>query len=109
MTAPIITAIFSISYFVVTLWMVRRVKLDARSICYAGVICALTVVLAGIRIPLPTSSNITCGSWLPLMILALVVDARLAILATWVCGMRCHFLFAKRMGRLVCLGIQPRI
>lgn len=86
MTAPIITACFAISYFVVTLWMARRVKLNARAICYAGIICALTVVLAGIRIPLPTGSNITCGSWIPLMILALVVDARLAMISGWVCG-----------------------
>ena len=92
MTTPMIAAVFSISYFLSTLWMVRRVKLDARSICYAGVICALTVVLAGIRIPLPTGSNITCGSWIPLMILALVVDARLAMLAGWVCGILVMFL-----------------
>ena len=92
MTAPIITAVFAILYFVVTLWMVRRVKLNAQTICYAGVICALTVVLAGIRVPLPTGSNITCGSWIPLMILALVVDVRLAMLAGWVCGILVMFL-----------------
>ena len=66
MTAPAITAAFSVTYFAITIWLVRRVKLDVRSICYASVICALTVVLAGIRIPLPTGSNITCGSWIPL-------------------------------------------
>lgn len=92
MTAPIITAVFSISYFAVTLWIVRRVKLNARSICCAGVICALTVVLAGIRIPLPIGSNITCGSWIPLMILSLVIDARLAMLSGWVCGILVMFL-----------------
>ena len=63
MTVPVITAAFSITYFAITIWLVRRVKLDVRSICYASVICALTVVLAGIRIPLPTGSNITCGTW----------------------------------------------
>ena len=86
MTAPIITAVFSISYFAVTLWLVRRVKLNARSICYAGVICALTVVLAGIRVPLPTGSNITCGSWIPLVMLALICDYRLAFLSGWITG-----------------------
>ena len=92
MTAPIITAAFSITYFAATIWQVRRVKLDVRSICDASVICALTIVLAGIRIPLPTGSNITCGSWIPLMILALAVDARLAMMAGWVCGILVMFL-----------------
>ena len=87
MTVPAITAAFSVTYFSVTMWLVRRVKLDVRSICYASVICALTIVLAGIRIPLPTGSNITCGSWIPLMVLALVVDARIAMITGWVCGM----------------------
>ena len=86
MKTAMITALFSVAYFAVMLWLVRKVKLDVRSICSAGVICALTVVLAGIRIPLPTGSNITCGSWIPLMILALVVDARLAMVTGWVCG-----------------------
>ena len=43
MTVPVITAAFSITYFAITIWLVRRVKLDVRSICYASVICALTV------------------------------------------------------------------
>ena len=86
MKTVMVAVLFSLSYFAVTLWLVRTVKLDARSICSAGVICALTVVLAGIRIPLPTGSNITCGSWIPLMVLALVVDARLAMVTGWVSG-----------------------
>ena len=61
-------------------------KLNARALCLGGVICALTLVLATIRIPLPTGSNITCGSWIPLMLLALVYDYRLAMLTGWVCG-----------------------
>ena len=81
MTVPVITAAFTITYFAITIWLVRRLKLDVRSICYASVICALTVVLAGIRIPLPTGSNITCGSWIPLILLAVIYDQRLAFLS----------------------------
>ena len=92
MTVPVITAAFSITYFAISIWLVRRVKLDVRAICYASVICALTVVLAGIRIPLPTGSNITCGSWIPLMVLALVVDARISMITGWVCGILVMFL-----------------
>ena len=45
MKTAIITALFSLSYFAVTLWLVRKVKLDVRSICSAGVICALLFVI----------------------------------------------------------------
>ena len=38
MTVPAITAAFSVTYFSVTMCLVRRVKLDVRSICYASVI-----------------------------------------------------------------------
>ena len=86
MISPIITTVFAIGYLLVTVWLCRGVKLDARALCLGGVICALTLVLASIRIPLPTGSNITCGSWIPLMLLALAYDYRLAMVTGWVCG-----------------------
>ena len=82
-----ITAAFAVVYLLATLGLCRGVKLDARALCLGGVVCALTLVLASIRVPLPTGSNITCGSWIPLMLLALVYDYRLSILAGWVCGL----------------------
>ena len=82
-----ITAVFAVVYLLATLGLCRCVKLDARALCLGGVVCALTLVLASIRVPLPTGSNITCGSWIPLMLLALVYDYRLSILAGWVCGL----------------------
>ena len=82
-----ITAVFAVVYLLATLGLCRGVKLDARALCLGGVVCALTMVLASIRVPLPTGSNITCGSWIPLMLLALVYDYRLSILAGWVCGL----------------------
>ena len=86
MISPIITAVFAIGYLLITVWLCRGIKLNARALCLGGVICALTLVLASIRIPLPTGSNITCGSWIPLMLLALVYDCRLAMVTGWVCG-----------------------
>ena len=80
-----ITAVFAVVYLLATLGLCRGVKLDARALCLGGVVCALTLVLASIRVPLPTGSNITCGSWIPLMLLALVYDYRLSILTGWVC------------------------
>ena len=82
-----ITAVFAVVYLLATLGLCRGVKLDARALCLGGVVCALTLVLASIRVPLPTGSNITCVSWSPLMLLALVYDYRLSILAGWVCGL----------------------
>lgn len=86
MIALIITAVFAVVYLAVTVWLCRGLKLDARALCLGGVFCALTLVLATIRIPLPTGSNITCGSWIPLMLLALVYDYRLSMVTGWVCG-----------------------
>lgn len=86
MISPVIAAVFAIGYLAMTVWLCRGVKLDARGLCLGGVICALTLVLASIRIPLPTGSNITCGSWIPLMLLALVYDEKLAMVTGWVCG-----------------------
>ena len=82
-----ITAVFAVVYLLATLGLCCGVKLDARALCLGGVVCALTLVLASIRVPLPTGSNITCGSWIPLMLLALVYDYRLSILTGWVCGL----------------------
>lgn len=86
MITAVVTAVFAIGYLLITIWQVRGVKLDARALALGGVVCALTVVLANIRIPLPTGSNITCGSWIPLMLLALVYDKKLAMLTGWICG-----------------------
>ena len=81
-----ITAVVAVVYLLATLGLCRGVKLDARALCLGGVVCALTLVLASIRVPLPTGSNITCGSWIPLMLLALVYDYRLSMVTGWICG-----------------------
>ena len=86
MISAVVTAVFAIVYLLVTIRLCRGVKLEARALSLGGVVCALTLVLATIRIPLPTGSNITCGSWIPLMLLALVYDYKLSMLTGWVCG-----------------------
>lgn len=92
MISSVITAAFAVGYLLVTVWLCRKIKFNVRSLCFGGVISALTLVLAAIRIPLPTGSNITCGSWIPLMILALVCDYRLSIVTGWICGILVMFL-----------------
>ena len=86
MISVTITAIFTIGYLLVTFWLCRGCRFNARNLSIGGMICALTLVLATIRIPLPTGSNITCGSWIPLMLLALLYDYRLAMVTGGVCG-----------------------
>ena len=96
MISAVVTAVFAIVYLLVTIWLCRGVKLDARALSLGGVVCALTLVLATIRIPLPTGSNITCGSWIPLMLLALVYDYKLSMLTGWVCGILAMILIPGR-------------
>ena len=86
MTTLIITAVFTIAYLAVTAWLCRGLKLNARNLAMGGLACALTLILSAIKIPLPTGAAITCGSWIPLMLLALVYDSRLAFVSGWVCG-----------------------
>lgn len=86
MKTPILTAVFAISYLVITVLLCRKVKLNAKALALGGLTCALTLVLASIMLPLPTGAAITCGSWIPLMVLALAYDYRLACISGWVCG-----------------------
>ena len=92
MISPIVTGIFTVGYLAVTLWLCRGVRLDARSLALGGITCALTLVLASLYIPLPTGSAITAGSMLPLMLLAVVYDYRLAFLTGWITGILALFL-----------------
>lgn len=86
MISMLITTVFTVGYLAATLLLCRGHRFTVRNLCVGGMVCALTLVLATIRIPLPTGSNITCGSWIPLMILAIVYDYRLAMLTGGVCG-----------------------
>lgn len=86
MTSPILVAVFTVAYLAVTVWLCRGLKLSARNLAMGGLACALTLILGSIMIPLPTGASITCGSWIPLMLLAVVCDARLAFVSGWVCG-----------------------
>ena len=116
MTAPIITTVFAVGYLVITLWLCRGSKLDAKALCLCGLTCALTLVLASVMIPLPTGAVITCGSWIPLMLLALIYDYRLAFLSGWVTGVLAMILipawrpvhwaqvFVEQMVCFSCLG-----
>lgn len=83
MITSTVAILFAVGYLLATVWLCRGIRLTARDLCLGGIVCAMTLVLATIRIPLPTGSNITCGSWIPLMLLALLYDYRLSMLSGW--------------------------
>ena len=92
MTAPIITAVFAIGYLGLTAWLCRKVTLSAKALCLCGLTCALTLVLESIMIPLPTGAAIPLGAMIPLLLLALLYDYRLAFLSGWITGLLVIFL-----------------
>lgn len=73
-------------YHAITIYNVRGIKFNVKSLCVGAVICALTILLSAIIIPLPTGAVITCGSLLPIMVISATYDYRLAILCGYVCG-----------------------
>ena len=87
-----VTTVFTVGYLAVTFFLCRGLRLNVRSLCYGGLICAATLVLAYFLFYLPTGSAISPGSWIPLMLLALTYDWRLACVTGWVTGILAIFL-----------------
>ena len=116
MISPVVVTVFTVCYLAVTLWLCRGLKLNAKSLAMGGLVCAITLILASIMLPLPTGAAITCGSWIPLMLLASVYDYRLAFVSGWICGILSIFLipawqpvhwaqiFVENMVCFSCLG-----
>ncbi len=92
MISPVITFVFTVGYLGITLFLCRGLRLGVRDIALGGLVCAITLVLAGIIIPLPTGASISAGSWIPLMLLALIYDPRLAFVTGWITGILSLFL-----------------
>jgi hypothetical protein len=79
-------------------------------------VIAMTLVLESLYITLPTGATISLCSPVPLLLLAILVDGRLAVLSGWVCGVLVLFLvpewrlvnwgqfFVEHMVCLSCLG-----
>lgn len=111
-----ITAGFAIIYFAVTVFLCRGLKLKTRDLCITSIAVALTLVLECIRVPLPTGASISLCSMVPLMLLALICDYRMAFLGGWVTGIMAMFfvpgwqpvhwgqLFVEHLVCFSCLG-----
>lgn len=87
-----ITCVFAVLYYGVTVFLLRGVRLDTKGLCISGIMVALTLLLDSIRFPLPTGASISLFSPVPLVLLAVLVDMRLAFLSGWACGILALFL-----------------
>lgn len=86
----IITVLFVLVYFSVTLFLCRGISIKTKDICMCSIAIALTLVLEMIQIPLPTGAAIPLASMLPLMVLS-VYDYKLTFLAGWTVGLMALF------------------
>ncbi len=91
MITNIFAALFTVGYLGTTAWLCRKFRFTTRTLCLGAIAVAMTLILGSLYIPLPTGASITCGSWLPLMMLALVCDYRLSMLCGTICGILVPF------------------
>ena len=82
----VIVCVFAAAYYGVTFFLLRGVRVDTKGLCISGIMIALTLLLDSIRFPLPTGATVSLFSPVPLLLLAVVLDMRLAVLAGWACG-----------------------
>ncbi len=87
----LIATVFTLCWLTFILWQCRGLRLNARSLSYGAIAGAMTMILSCIYLPLPTGASISLGSWLPLMVLALCYDHRLAMVSGLLCGMAAPF------------------
>ena len=87
----VIAAVFTVVYLSFVLWHCRSFRFHTRALCCGAITGAMTMVLSCIYLPLPTGASISLGSWLPLMVLALCYDDRLAMITGLLCGMAAPF------------------
>lgn len=117
MNAAALAIIFCVIYYITAILLCRGLRLNVRYMAVGGVLSAVTLILSCILIPLPTGSVITMGAAIPLMVLALIGDYRLAIVTGWITGLLCMILvpawqpihwaqiFAEHLVCFSCLGL----
>ena len=93
MATIIMTIVFVAVYQAFTIWHCRTIKPKAKDLAIGGMIAALTIVFSfAVRIPLPTGSTVTPLAAVPIMLLAVVYDEKLAMLCGWLTGILVIFL-----------------
>lgn len=82
---------FSVLYLAISIYLCRGLKIKVKDLAFGGIVCALTVVLSCIMVPIPTGATISVGYAIPLILLAILCDYRLAIVCGWITGIMCLF------------------
>lgn len=82
---------FTLIYFAISIYLCWGLKFKVKDLAFGGIVCALTVVLSCILIPIPTGATISVGYAIPLILLAILCDYRLAIVCGWITGILCLF------------------
>ena len=90
----LLASAFTVVYLLVTLRLCKGLRLTAKNLCLGGIMCAATLVLRTILITLPNGSHISLMAMLPLLLLSLVYDPRLAFVSGWITGVLSCFLLA---------------
>ena len=86
-----LTVICVLAYVAVTLFLCRGLKMTTRELCLCGLCIAMSLVLESFRIPLPTGATVPFASMVPLMLLAVVDQPKVAFVGGWVCGILAMF------------------
>ena len=92
-----VTTVFTVGYLAITFFLCRGLRLNVRSLCYGGLICAATLVLAYFLFYLPTGAAISPGSRLRLTVLGLSYVRRFACVTGWVTGIEGRGAMSRRL------------
>lgn len=92
MMSQYIALVFCIIYFTLSIYLCRNLKIQVGDLTFGGITCAMTIVLSYMMVPLPTGATISVGYTIPIILLALLRDYRLAIICGWISGIMCLFL-----------------
>ena len=92
MITNVFAIIFTVCYMAFSIYLCRNFKFSTKALCLGALAIALTCLLGSIMIPLPTGAAVSCGSWIPLMLVAIVYDYRLAIISGWITGLLALFI-----------------
>lgn len=87
----IVIGIITVVYLAGSMLILRRLRLDTRTLCVVGIFTAMALILRCIRIPLPTGSSIALLSVLPTMILAILYGAPVGMISGILTGVMAMF------------------
>lgn len=88
----IIVYALTICYFAVMIYNCRGYKWSSKQLVTAAIICAMTIALRMFYITLPTTGRVTLFSVLPIMLLSIIYDKRIAFFSGLVVGTMAVFL-----------------